>query len=149
MRLLDGFATDQVFSHIDSDGTQRHFAATAIRRQAIKDNAPRHWVKIEQEAAEMIKRDRGIEKERLELAMQTQKYEPLIICEMSDNTHLLIDGSHSYVAMAQKGIEAAEMFHVPEVIWRHFLIEGLPDTTEEALRTANSGFTLLRALGLL
>jgi hypothetical protein len=133
---------DQMFTHFDpATGAQTCFAVTLIREHTSRlgdqyiFSAP-----IEPRMAKMILMNRGIERPRLKRAIRTTYYDPLLYLEMPDGSHLLADGSHTYVAMFYKGITWAKSFVVPPSIWNQFTISGLPAwESEEHLLQSFSG----------
>lgn len=131
----------QMFTHIDSKTKkQTVFAATAIREACDHSRLPLSFVPIERPVALMLLKYRGIEDYRLERAMNTQRWLPLLLAHMPDGTHLLIDGSHTYVARAVLGHRHAIGYVVPQELWCYYTIEGLPEEeSEETLLNSWSG----------
>jgi hypothetical protein len=148
MKLADLPPLDQAFTHIDSDKTQRTFAVGALRRVCDKA-APVELVGLTHKEAAMIRANRGLEQARLDAARARDDYEPLLFCHMPDDTWLLVDGSHTYVAMVEKRRSVSSCYLVPQHIWEQFLIEDVPQVTESYLATADSGYTMLKRLGLI
>jgi hypothetical protein len=87
----------------------------------------------------MIMERRGIEAPRLRRAMKTKDAKPLLFLSMPDRTHLLIDGSHTYVALVTKGRADAKAYIVEQHIWSKFIVIGIPTTTEDELLKSWSG----------
>jgi len=135
---------DQIFTHIDPDtGEDLTIAVTFLRKACnalVKQGITKHIARtpIERENAMIILKRRGIERPRLRAAYKTKQYQPLMYAELN-GYHLLVDGSHSYLAMYLKRIPEASAFVIPEVVWRDATIEGLPKTTEEELLASHSG----------
>lgn len=132
---------DQIFTHIDSSTRKETvYAVTLLRRYCESAGHPISEIPIDGPAAKMILRNRGLEKPRFRRAVMASTYQPLLFCFQPDGTHLLVDGSHSYVAMFTKNRRTALAYLVDEPIWRHFLVEGLPtSTSEEELLNSFSG----------
>ncbi len=134
---------DQMFTHLDDKtGAETNFAVSALRR--FCNEFPTHVicgrVPLDEATSVMIMKHRGIERPRLRRAQKTKQFQPLLFVFMPDKTHLLVDGSHSYVAMWMRGIRQADAYIVEEPIWQHFLIEGLPPApSKEALLKSYSG----------
>lgn len=138
---------DQIFTHIDCEtGAQTTFAVTHLRRlcdarvRLGRDDHVRE-TPIDRDAARMILKMRGLERFRIRRAYRTKDddYQPFIYCFMPDRTHLLVDGSHTYVARCMKRHTTAFAYIVPPSVWKCCLVEGLPDTTTEELLASNSG----------
>lgn len=129
-----------IFSHHDDDtGAQTHFAVSLILSW-IKETKPEPWqVPIETQAAEMIRACRGLEQHRLNPLLAVENPDPVIFVHMPDDTHLLIDGSHRYVAMHAQGKQwiSAYIFEFCEIT--PFLIEGIPTMPKEAVNAGYSG----------
>ena len=141
--------TDQIFTHVEP-GTSRNtvIAASALRRHCESVAHPQVRVPLEARHTKLIMTKRGVEKPRLQLAMQTKIYLPLLFCHWPDDTHLLVDGSHSYCAQFYKGHVTsqrfAEAYIVEQPIWKNFIVTGLEDVTEEALLASDSGHEALQ-----
>lgn len=130
----------QIFTHIDPQtGVNTVFAATEIRRWCDQNILPLVMIPITRRDAEMIVQYRGIEADRLFRARATKRWLPLLLVHMPDATHLLIDGSHTYVARASLGHRWALAYLVPQEIWTYFTVEGLPQATEDQLANSWSG----------
>lgn len=56
-----------------------------------------------------------------------------------DVSHLLIDGTHRYVAAWEHGAEGIRVKIVKRKLWKHFVVEGLPDETAASLLKQYSG----------
>jgi hypothetical protein len=134
--------TDQIFTHIDPDtGVETVFAVDRIRYvcegfgDQLLHNAP-----IQGDVATMITKRRGIEPPRLRRALKTRPWRPLLYLELPDDTVLLADGSHTYVAMWMKGQTTASVYLVPQHIWSSYTVEGLPPAgSEDELINSYSG----------
>ena len=137
--------TDHVFTHFDEvTGVQTTLAADRIRAcvELVTKLDPSFIAccPITDEDADIIRRKRGLEPARLRRAMKTKKYQPLLFINMPDNTQLLIDGSHTYVALHAKGFKSAAAYLVPEIMWRAFVIEDMPRfSSEEHMLNTPSG----------
>jgi hypothetical protein len=141
--------SDQIFTHIDpSTKVETVLAATRLRAladaSAVFASTPgeptngrilKILTDITSEGAKICVLHRGIEEPRLRNAMKTvasKKITPLLYTEWGDGTHLLIDGSHTYVALYLENYKAAPSYMVPETIWRSYCVEGLPKERSEA-----------------
>ena len=136
---------EQIFTHIDPEtkketvfAVDRIRAAIAVFGDKYLENCP-----ILARQAKMIQKYRGIEPARLRRALKTKDYLPLIFLAMPDETGLLIDGSHSYLAMYMKGITETKAYLIEQPIWKLFTVEGLPPYgSEEELLSTHSGIKI-------
>jgi hypothetical protein len=132
--------TDQIFTHFEQSGSariERTFAASALRRVCSQPGSELAGVAHVEVALEpgflaILQTSRGLEEPRLLRALAARRYAPLLFCLLND-THLLVDGTHTYAAMVLKGFSLARAYVVPECLWRSHLVEGLPSTTPEEL----------------
>lgn len=134
-----------MFTHFDdTTDVETHFHVTSLR-QRCDDMARRgvtfhiHKIELLPHWAEMILKVRGIEQPRLDRAMRTEDYYPLLHVIMPDNTILLVDGSHTYVARFRKGHREVYSYVVPQPIWEDYVMDGLPPSTREELLNSFSG----------
>lgn len=136
--------SDQIFTHFDeATGKERTFAASALRRLCAREESEQAgvmyaWIELQGEHVEVLRAKRGLEEPRLLRALATPRYAPLLFCIMPDETHLLVDGSHTYVAMWMRGAREARAYIVPECLWRGALVTGLDKTTPEELLASHS-----------
>lgn len=133
--------TDQVFTHIDEDGTIRNFAVDVFNRHLTALCYPITSVHIDEEMVANTLRERGIEGPRIKRLVKPWLDLPAILCKFPDDTCLMIDGHHRLVKRASMGIDFIYAFIVPQDDWKHFLISGLPDNnvTAEKLLKSKSG----------
>lgn len=136
---------DEVFSWNETDnGPTLHFAATLLRREGIAD-LPTVVVPIDREFAMFCVQRRGVEAHRVErwgkwfLRNGAAKAPPLLFCHMeADQSHLLVDGTHRYVAAALCVLPELPAVVVPEAVWRRYLVD-LPQETTQDILTGFSG----------
>lgn len=132
----------QIFTHVDSKtGVNTVYAVTDLRRACDHYILPLYCITIEREDVEMVKRLRGIEPYRVRRAMQSPRWLPLLFAMQPDDTYLMIDGSHTLVARWMLGHTQANAYVIPERIWRHYTVEGMPTWNEEQLARSWSGIT--------
>jgi hypothetical protein len=132
--------TDQIFTHIDEDtGRETVFAVSELRRQCLRRRAPLCMTPIDRETSIMIVGHRGIEQARLNRARRTRVFAPLLYLHMPDDSHLLADGSHTYVARYLLGHKWALAYILEPQDWLDSVVVGLPSTTEAELLSSFSG----------
>jgi hypothetical protein len=129
---------EQIFTHIDDQtGQERVFAVDGLRKHMDSERAKFFITPIDYTTSVMIMKHRGIEKPRLRRAMQTKLYKPFLYLQMPDQTNLLCDGSHTYVARHMKGHKWGLTYVIPQEIWKHYLVEGIPQWESEAAMLAS------------
>lgn len=136
---------EQIFTHIDNiTGKNTVYAATSLRLscdRAVASGLTQHLgeTPIDERYAQLMMKVRGIERPRLRRAKKTTNYLPFLYCTQPDGTQLLIDGSHTYIARYMKGHKWALAYVVPQSVWEHFVVEGLPEESEASLLKSSSG----------
>jgi hypothetical protein len=137
---------DQIFTHIDEDtGVQTVFAVDRIRNhmELLGDRRFILQAPIEKRMVDLIQTRRGVEPPRIRRALKTKEWKYLLYLHMPDHTHLLIDGSHTYIAMWMKGRTWSLAYVVPPRIWRQYIVEGIPQwASEHDLLNSHSGCKL-------
>jgi hypothetical protein len=134
--------TDQIFTHLDPETKAETVFPATLLRSRCKDKMIQHErviIPLTAEFSSIIMQVRGIEAPRLRRAIRTKNYDPLLLVHMPDHTHLLIDGSHTYVAQYTKGLRQSRAYLIPVHAWREYQVTGLPPTTEAELLTSYSG----------
>jgi hypothetical protein len=135
--------TDEVFSWNDPDGGPTlHFAVTRLFA-AVAYTFPLKRVPIEREFATYCVHQRGVESARLAYwrkRVESVDCPPLLFCHFEkDDSHLLVDGTHRYVAAYLKQVDSLLAFIVPEKVWRQYLIIDLPSESDEKILSTPSG----------
>lgn len=132
--------SDQIFTHIEpKSGKNTTIAATRLNEWCQKSNHPRVNIPLTRDGAELLWNKRGVEKDRLKRLTVLCRYYPILVLEWPDGTHLIADGTHSYCWQYSQGFSSAVAWMVPQVVWREFVVEGLPDASEEQLLSSFSG----------
>lgn len=134
--------TDQIFTHIDPETKAETVFAATLLRARCESNMIQHekvLVPLTAEDANLIMARRGVEAPRLRRALRTKKYDPLLFLLMPDSTHLLIDGSHTYVAQFTHGLRQSRAYIIPPHAWEPYTVSGLPSTNEAELLASYSG----------
>lgn len=137
--------SDQVFTQIRPDGNVV-YAVTRIREHCMRTLAPVYLTVLQPAHVRLIMEQRGLEDDRLaRAALLTPYYKPLLyLHQPDDGSHLLADGSHTYVARYLLGHRQALAYLVEKEVWRDFLVDGFPTETmsEEELLTSHSRIQL-------
>lgn len=133
-----------IFSHVDDDtGAQTHFAITHALAwiKEHESEVETLLVGVEQDTAQMIFTSRGIEDHRLAKLLRgpVDNFPPVLFVLMPDDTHLLIDGSHRYVAASMLKADGLLGFVLTWEQAQQFVIEGLPEMTKEQVVGGYSG----------
>lgn len=137
-------APDEViFSHYDDDThAQTHFAISQMENWIIAHNVEvdRGLVPVDADAAEMIAACCGIEQHRLApLLTCPLPFHPVLFVTMPDETHLLVDGSHRFVASHRRGESDIRAYILTWEQAQRFIITGLPSMTKEQVVGGYSG----------
>lgn len=145
LETLRDHQSGQLFTHIDTDGTQRHFAATLMAQWAERF-ATKIQTPLRRADALLVACKRGVERHRIErlVALGSKfdlKAHPILYMQWPPDEHLLIDGSHRYVAAAVLDCPWIFAYEVPHAIGMQFEIKdprlNYPD--EESMLKSYSG----------
>lgn len=121
----------QFFSYV-WNGVATHFHVNRIIKRA--KNKPVHTVPIDRGFAKWALRNNGIEQHRLDRLLQVPKdkpFDPVHYIVWSNGKHVLVDGSHRYVASYLQKRETIEIRVLPFLEWQDCTIK-LP-TLEDPL----------------
>jgi len=134
-------ATEQIFTHIDPEtGVNTTIAATSLSSHLRKIGYPIVRVPLTAWDAKVLREKRGIEKHRLaRLTVLCTRYPLLILDWLDGHTHLIADGTHSYIWQQAHGYRDAIAWLVPIAIWQPFVVSGLPEISEEKILSSFSG----------
>lgn len=129
---------DQVFTQVVPGGNVV-YAVTRIREHCLRTFHPVVLTALLPSHAKLIIEQRGLEEARLvRAACLTPHYSPLIYLHQDDGSHLLADGSHTYVARYLRGHRYALAYLVEKKVWRGFIVSGFPtETMDEATLLAS------------
>lgn len=150
MKMTDIGPLDEVFTHIDdATGAQTTYAAAALYRRAVQGGDGIETVKIpvEEQHAMFCVNQRGVEPERVVELLNHPEWlaKPILFIVMPDETHLLVDGTHRYVAAFAVQAPEVNAYLVPWTVAKDFIIEDVPQTPEEELM-AHSHLVALRKM---
>lgn len=124
LRISDCRLRDEVFSHVDLDGTVRHFNATKMLEACYYKAVPCELITAQMDLpfVDFILKNRGVERYKLDRLCEPFLSIPLLFADFP-NTSLLVDGHHRYVRLAQRGDTEYHAFTVPDGYWQKFLID--------------------------
>ena len=117
-----------IFSHIDPDtGAQTDYAISTMLAwiKANEHEVEKLRAAIQPEAAQMVEACRGIEQHRLIPLLSVPDPDPVIFVMQPDDTALLVDGSHRYVAMWKQGQPDLRAYVLTHEQAQHFIIDGI------------------------
>lgn len=130
---MDG--KSEVFTHIDDDGTMRHFAIWATN-----DVAARYGNKVEgvictkvpihAKAVDIITHRGGIEEPRIARLTPQYRDKPIIGIFWEDGLFMVVDGNHRLLRRWRDGFTDTKAFIFTHPFWRQFLID-LPVNKEK------------------
>lgn len=128
--------TDVIFTHFDEKTKkQTHYAVTRLRKQIIT-GLEKGWaipttIPIQKDIADFCTSRRGVESHRLARLLQLEtEYEPLLFLTLPNNTHLLVDGTHRYVASFLKNKPTIKAIVVNMKHSKRFVIKDYPKVLE-------------------
>lgn len=133
---------EQIFQRMTIGGTYEPIAITRLIKYCEKTNHETQMVPVERETASRFIAMRGVEQKRI-LAMPPEVFlmKPMLWVEdmrtLSSNGgfHDCWDGHHRYVRLFLEGYDKARAWVVKPMIWKQYIIDGLPvKTAEEILR---------------
>lgn len=131
---------EEIFNHIDDvDGKRTTFAVTRFRTYCEAHEGV--WtIPITKENAEFCRRNRGIEPHRLARLRPEDLQKPLLFVLWPNGEHLMIDGTHRYVQLADLDIAQGNAWVVDDrEVWEQFTVANVPNYSEEQLLRSNSG----------
>ena len=124
-----------LFTHVDheTDVVTNINVSTLSRDRRVKalkvERAP-----VDLDFAKFCLTNRGVEKHRLARLMDGPIREPILVCEWYDDTHLIVDGHHRYVASARRGFNAIKAKIIPKHVWMQHIVVGIcPEVSKQTL----------------
>jgi hypothetical protein len=153
MKMADVSLVEECFTHVDEvTGVHTTWAAGALYQFCVDnpDKVEPGTVPVDEEHAHFCFTHRGVEQERFAAFVQHPEFlkKPILFVRMPNGSHLLVDGTHRYVCLYALKIPTARAYVVPYDIAQPFIIEDVPQTSDEEVM-APSHIATLRALGLM
>lgn len=150
MKVSEVGLLDECFTHIAEDGKQTSYAVTKLVEYLAAHNWEKVVVPVEEFHAAYCVNNRGVEPDRIARLLQCVPalVRPIVFIHMPDNSHLLVDGTHRYVALF--GLNRKEIFAhmVPWDVAKDFILEDIPNTTPERLMQHSHLSQLRELLGI-
>jgi hypothetical protein len=119
----------EVFTYIDEDGKDYHFAMPLLKRyaDAFADGTrngtlPTIELPIDQELVNGSRAKRGVEQEILDGMSDDRMNDPIYSVIWHGTELLVVDGHHRLVKRWDKGLKTVNTVIFPEEIWRKCLI---------------------------
>lgn len=129
-----------IYSHIDFETKQAtHYAITRLKNDPQFIHHHVENVTIDKDHALFCLEYRGIEKHRLFPLLMEPIREPIVVAITDDETHLILDGNHRYVAAAMRNLRSIQAKILPMRICEQHIIEGFPEVDADGLLTMFSG----------
>lgn len=124
-----------LFAHLDEDTHRPLVLAVERLVKHLQATRTDHTlVPISNDFAKLCFEKRGVEAHRLERLKDETITEPVVFIHMRDGSHLLVDGTHRYVATAIKRMLFIQAYLVERPEWMRFRVFGHPPLTDKALR---------------
>lgn len=116
-----------VYSSFDGDD-DFFLAVTRLYEHLKETNRPIVKMPVSVEHANYVGKNRGIEFPRmLRLsAVPFEQWEPIIVCQMKDDSFEIVDGNHRYVRAAGLGKTEIDSWTLKYREWQPFRIIGMP-----------------------
>lgn len=141
MTLDECDLVDEIFSHVDPDGTLYHFNATKIFDWAIDhlDEVKCGKMALDASMIDHVLKNKGIEEWKVERLTEPYASLPVLGVEMdpgdsSTGKTLTIDGNHRIVRNWRDGKTEVMIVVVPFGKWDRFLVEDIPEFMNEMVR---------------
>jgi len=140
MKLKNVNPNKPVFSWMDPDTkVMTTWAAEELAEWCKRTKQPLSLIPINKEFAKNCRAFRGVENHRFGKFAKEGVKEPMLFLTMPDKTHLLVDGTHRYVFLAEHNAPVGMAYILQEKDWRPFVIEDYPQFDEHLLHTMHSG----------
>jgi len=129
---------EQIYTHCDLSGVWRSFHVATLKATIGLYPHLCELIEVElvREDAELIGRRGGVEPAHLmRLSSSAELDAPGIICRFPDDTDLVVDGSHRYVARFLRGYKSMDFWRLTETQCRSAMLELPPDMLAAIKRT--------------
>lgn len=128
MKLSECKPFDESFTFISHENEVSVFNTSALARHLVDIKFPTEMVDLNDELANIIIRNNGIEWSHVKRLKPDCLKRPVIFIELGDETHLLVDGSHR-CTYASKIAFRTEILSwvVRKEIWKPFVVELPPE----------------------
>jgi hypothetical protein len=146
---------DQVFTFTAFDTNETvHVNVSKLSRALHENDVPKArfgMMVLYEELHQMILKQQGIERDHLDsIPLDDVAFEPAIVVEDKNNTHIIVDGNHKIVKAYEIGLRRRPAFFVPRESLTPFLYE-IPESVSRVLQicTANNvqfGAEFIKAL---
>lgn len=136
LRMKDCHPLDEIFSHVDEEGVERHFNATKMREWALLhlNNVELLTVPIDPSYISFIVHARGVEDGKINRMREPYLSQPVLGVHFPDGSTLTVDGHHRLVKRFMLGMPLYDIIRFPLGTWERFLVHMTPqDAIEWAL----------------
>ncbi len=119
------FVKVEVFTHYDPrTGRTRAWNATALYDYAVRfpNLVERATLDLEPQIVEMCRAKRGVEQWRLDRLCEPYLSLPIVMVELEERTHLMVDGNHRYVRRWEMGYSLINAYIYALGQWEPFLV---------------------------
>lgn len=124
MKLIDCDMMDELFSHVDHDGTKRCINATKLRLWAVAEKQyPIIHFALTAEWVASIEEHRGLEQWKLDRLCSPYLHAPVLMVEMEDGTHLTVDGHHRMVKLFKSKLTETTGIILPVGSWEWSILD--------------------------
>lgn len=124
MNAIDCFPGDQIFSHTDNDGVERHFNTSAMGRAALLQQVTPVLAVCDlyEDLITHIMKNHGVEEDHVSKVSHMADH-PVMLVEFEDGTNLLVDGNHRAVWRWRNGYRNIKALVFKPGMWEQFLVD--------------------------
>lgn len=132
IQMADMTMDEVVFSHRDTDGTDRHFNITRLLQRVAQGDIPVFEAPVDRVFAMHVAQHFGIEQHRYQRLTVKSLRTPILVAGhegaevFSGMAGFLIDGCHRYVYAAAHGVPTIRTFIVPQTVWDPTFLVDVP-----------------------
>lgn len=115
----------EIFTHHDPvTGLSRSWNATAMFNHAIRfpTQIQRVTLDIEPHIVEICRTKRGVEQWKLDRLCDPYLSFPIVMAELENRMHLMVDGNHRYVRRSEMGYTSIQAYLFSRSQWEPFLV---------------------------
>lgn len=130
------------FTHQDAKtGRYTSFAVTRMTKfiELNRDKVKLYKVPVYVEFAAYIKDNRGVEIHRLLSILDAEHIDPIIMLRMPDDSCLIVDGNHRYMAAAMAKMQFIDAYILEADQWEAFVIDGISEAMAARVLRISSG----------
>jgi hypothetical protein len=119
-----------LYTFVEGHSMHPTHIASGVLVKLLTGRFPIHKPEISPSLARALERgDLGVEEPHALKLPEAALDTPVTVCEWGD-THIIADGAHRLWRRWKRGDKTFPAYIVPEKLWRHFVVNGVPGTGE-------------------